>query len=138
MSKRDQNYGAVIFIDLNKFKKLNDQYGHNTGDAYLVEIANRMKTVVREKDCLARIGGDEFVVLLEGLGRDEQTAKHNAHRVADKLQTAIEAQFKYQNIKYLGSASVGVTMFLGTQKTAEEIVAQADQHMYLIKHALNY
>jgi len=136
MSKRDQNYGAVIFIDLNKFKKLNDQYGHNTGDAYLVEIAERMKTVVREKDCLARIGGDEFVVLLEGLGRDEHTAKHNAHRVADKLQTAIEAQFTYQNIKYLGSASVGVTMFLGTHKTAEEVVAQADQHMYMIKHAL--
>ena len=136
MSKRDQNYGAVIFIDLNKFKKLNDQYGHLIGDAYLLEIANRMKTVVRENDCLARIGGDEFVILLEGLGRDAQTAKHNAHRVADKLQTAIEAQFKYQNIKYLGSASVGVTMFLGTQKTAEEIVAQADQKMYLIKRTL--
>ncbi|WP_287243182.1 diguanylate cyclase, partial [Pseudoalteromonas sp.] len=95
-----------------------------------------MITVVLDKVCLARIGGDEFVVLLEGLGRDEHTAKHNAHRVADKLQTAIEAQFTYQNIKYLGSASVGVTMFLGTHKTAEEVVAQADQHMYMIKHAL--
>jgi len=136
VSKRDQNYGAVIFIDLNKFKKLNDQYGHNTGDAYLLEVANRMKTVVREKDCLARIGGDEFVVLLGGLGRDAQTAKNNAQRIADKLQTAIEAQFTYQGIKYFGSASVGITMFLGTQKTAEEIVAQADQHMYMIKHAL--
>ncbi|RZD20221.1 GGDEF domain-containing protein [Pseudoalteromonas sp. MEBiC 03485] len=136
MSKRDQSYGAVIFIDLNKFKKLNDQYGHNTGDAYLVEIANRMKAAVREKDCLARIGGDEFIVLLEGLGRDEQTAKHNAHRVADKLQTAIEIKFIHQDINYKGSASVGVTMFLGTQETADEIVAQADQHMYMIKHTL--
>ena len=96
-----------------------------------------MKTVVREKDCLARIGGDEFVVLLEGLSRNEQTAKQNAYRVADKLQTAIEVEF-IQNLNYKGSASVGVTMFLGTQKTADEIVAQADQHMYLIKHALNY
>lgn len=136
ISKRDQNYGAVIFIDLNKFKELNDQYGHLIGDAYLIEIANRMKTVVHGKDCLARIGGDEFVIMLEGLGRDEQVAKENAHRVADKLQSAIEAQFIYQNVKYSGSASIGVTMFLDTQTAADEIVAQADQKMYLIKRTL--
>lgn len=136
VSKQDLNYGAVIFIDLNKFKELNDQYGHLIGDAYLIEVANRMKAVVRDKDCLARIGGDEFVIMLERLGRDEQAAKKNAHRVADKLQSAIETQFIYQNVNYFGSASVGVTMFFGTQKSANEIVAQADQKMYLIKRTL--
>jgi|TARA_B100000929_G_scaffold162703_1_gene128786 diguanylate cyclase (GGDEF)-like protein/PAS domain S-box-containing protein len=137
LSKSKQTYGAVIFIDLNKFKKLNDMYGHNVGDDYLIEISKRMKTTMRDNDCIARLGGDEFVILLEGLGREEQHAKDNARRVAHKIQSAIEVEFRHPHVTYYGSASVGVTMFYGNTKSAEEVVAQADQSMYLIKHSLN-
>ena len=136
LSKRYQSYGGVIFIDLDKFKKVNDAYGHRVGDAYLIEIANRMKREVREADSLARIGGDEFVVLLEGLGSKELAAKENVCRVADKIQTAINDEFCYQGISYKGTASVGVSVFLGADKSAQEIVAQADEHMFIVKRAI--
>ncbi|WP_300420006.1 GGDEF domain-containing protein [uncultured Pseudoalteromonas sp.] len=124
MSKRDQNYGAVIFIDLNKFKKLNDQYGHNTGDAYLVEIAERMKAVVREKDCLARIGGDEFVILLYGTDEKETEAFFN--RVADcKFEVDVDGK-KLVPISF----SVGWVEWSEGIETVQEWLDKADEVMY--------
>src|ERR1019366_7138655 len=85
-SKREDSRVALLFLDLNKFKELNDAHGHDVGDQLLIEVAHRLRRVVRDRDSVARLGGDEFVVLLEGLGEAHDQAAEYAAAIADKIR----------------------------------------------------
>lgn len=129
-SDREKSYGAVIFIDINNFKKLNDTYGHVVGDQFLAEMAQRLVKLVREYDTVARLGGDEFVVLLENLDLNEELARDNANLVADKIQSSVSCGYQMSDIIYKGSVSTGVSLFSGSHRSIETIISEADKLMY--------
>ncbi len=140
--RRYRQYGALLFIDLDLFKPLNDKYGHDVGDALLVEVANRLKASVREQDTVARLGGDEFVVLIIELDGDAALAGQQAQAIAEKIHGAlgrsytltIDAQSLGASIDYQLSASVGISLFIDVEDSAEKILKQADIAMYEAKH----
>ena len=130
-SKRTGNRMAVLFLDLNKFKALNDTYGHDTGDLLLVEVARRLKHLVRETDMVARLGGDEFVILLEGLGTTEADAVMYAASVKQKVSEALAEDYFFGSIRHSGSASVGVKLVELDDSDPDQILKDADTAMYL-------
>ena len=132
-SKRLGSAGAVLFLDLNRFKQLNDTHGHEAGDRLLVEVAHRLRDVVRESDTVARIGGDEFVVLLEGLGADRMQAGAYANAVADKIRLSLAQDVIIGDIRHQGSASIGIELFMGDDVDADQVLRQADLAMYQAK-----
>lgn len=129
-SKRQHSYGAMLFLDLNKFKQLNDVHGHEIGDLLLIEVAHRLRKLLRERDTIARIGGDEFVVLLEELGAEPDQALEQASAVAKKIQTALNAEYILGDIRHHGSACIGIKLFLGEEADPEWILRGADAAMY--------
>ncbi len=134
-SKRLGHHNAVIFIDLNKFKLLNDTWGHDVGDKLLVIVAERLQSLVRGSDTVARLGGDEFVVLSLELGTSLEDADRNARVIADKIRTAVGADCMIDDVRHACSASVGVKLFTGDDDDAEAILKQADSAMYEDKKA---
>ena len=132
-SKRSGNRMAVLFIDLNKFKILNDTHGHDIGDLLLVEVARRLKQLVRETDMVVRLGGDEFVILLEGLGTTAEHAKAYAELVKLKVCEALEEEYIFGTIHHNGSASVGVKIVEEQETDPDQILKDADTAMYLEK-----
>lgn len=141
-AKRDAGYGAVLFIDLDNFKTLNDQFGHQAGDCVLVEAASRLLACVREIDTVARLGGDEFVVVVSGLNCTEEMAQENIQRIASKildtlcqpyLITLPDEEMPTRNIENLITASIGCTLFNGEEKTIGSLLRRADEAMYLAK-----
>ena len=133
LGKREKSYLAVLFIDLNRFKQLNDTYGHDTGDQMLIEVANRLQNIVRQSDTIARLGGDEFIVLLSGLSTDAEQAAQHAESVVEKIRSALSAEYLLDNIYHQGSASVGITLILGDNIDPDQILKEADAAMYEIK-----
>lgn len=143
-TQRSQLYGALMFMDLDRFKILNDTQGHDLGDQLLVEVARRIGKCVREQDTVARLGGDEFVIMLEELAEDNATATIIAQRVSDKILTALSqpyllGHFDQQGysmpVEHHSSASIGLTLFKGTQTSSEDLLKQADVAMYQAKQA---
>ena len=132
-SKRSGSRIAVLFLDLNKFKVLNDTYGHDTGDLLLVEVARRLKHLVRESDMVVRLGGDEFVILLEGLGTAAEQAAMYAASVKQKVCQALTEDYIFGTIRHSGSASVGVKMVEEGDTDPDQILKDADAAMYLEK-----
>ncbi len=141
-SKRMGSYCALMFLDLDNFKPLNDTHGHAAGDLLLVEVARRIKSVVREADSVARFGGDEFVVMLVELGRDPIESREQTLAVAEKIRAVVAepCTVKVQNYPYAvqevvhhGSVSVGAVLFRGHEQPMEEVLKRADQAMYLAK-----
>jgi len=132
-SKRLNNYVGVLFIDLDKFKSLNDAHGHDVGDRLLIEVANRLRAVVRETDTVARLGGDEFVVLLVGLGDSHGKAATHTTLITDKIHRALHTEYQLGELPYRGSASVGVKLFLGEDGDADHVLREADMNMYAAK-----
>jgi diguanylate cyclase (GGDEF)-like protein len=139
---RSHRYGALLFLDLDHFKPLNDQYGHNVGDLLLQEVARRIKDSVRAIDTAARFGGDEFVVLLGDLSTDKAESMQLALAVAEKIRLALcqpyRMEFKQANgelerIEHHCSSCIGVTLFEGKTQAAEGIVQMADLTMYQAK-----
>jgi len=139
---RSQRYGALLFLDLDHFKPLNDQYGHNVGDLLLQEVARRIKDSVRAIDTAARFGGDEFVVLLGDLSTDQAESMQLALAVAEKIRLALwlhyRIEFKQADgvlelIEHRCSTCIGVTLFEGKKQAAEYIVQMADLTMYQAK-----
>ena len=132
--KRNKEYSAVFFLDLDNFKPLNDQYGHDVGDLLLIETALRIKKSVRESDTVARFGGDEFVVLLEKLGEDEPLAMENIRFVSEKIRRTLSQPFilskKDQTIQHRCTVSIGAVLFNAQHSCKEEIIKIADQSMY--------
>lgn len=135
-SKRSGSRMAVLFLDLNKFKQLNDTHGHDTGDLFLVEVARRLKHLVRETDMVARLGGDEFVILLEGLGTTADAAEMYAESVKHKVCQALAEDYIFDTLRHRGSASVGVKMVEEEEDTdPDQIIKDADTAMYLEKRS---
>ncbi len=156
-SKRSLNYCALLFMDLDSFKGLNDQHGHIFGDVVLREAAARLLGCVREVDTVARFGGDEFVVVLNQLHNDLEYSIESARRIAEKMRSALALLYllsrasaedapeaeranrkeRYPSdsadIVYQGGTSIGVVMFLGDENSQLELFTQADQAMYQAK-----
>ncbi|MDE2160075.1 MAG: PAS domain S-box protein [Burkholderiales bacterium] len=133
LCKRRGTLGAVLYIDLTKFKQLNDAHGHAVGDQWLVEVATRLVHAVRETDTVARIGGDEFVVLLEGLGPERDRAAARAAEVAATIRSGLGEAFVVGAIRHRGSASIGLRLLGGEDQDAESILREADRSMYAEK-----
>jgi diguanylate cyclase (GGDEF)-like protein/PAS domain S-box-containing protein len=136
VARRNHRLGALLFIDLDYFKTLNDARGHETGDRLLEALANRFKNAVREEDTVARFGGDEFAVLLPDLSRHEAPAADSARSIAEKLRACLSRPFVLDQEEVSLGASIGVTLFPQTElETVADIVKQADTAMYQAKDA---
>jgi diguanylate cyclase (GGDEF)-like protein/PAS domain S-box-containing protein len=125
--------GALLLIDLDDFKTLNDTSGHDIGDCLLQEVALRLKGCIRECDTAARLGGDEFVVMLEGLGTDAEAAFAETKLIGERIVSAFRWPYVLQHQEYEGTASIGATMILGAPETADELLKRADLAMYQAK-----
>ena len=136
-SNRSRSYGALLMLDLDHFKALNDTRGHDVGDRLLSEVAHRIKTTLREEDTVSRLGGDEYVVMLEDLGASETTAANEAELIADKVRTAINAPYDLADSGRLHhcTSSIGLTLFRGAQDPVEVLLKQADVALYQAKDA---
>ncbi len=141
-AKRNKNFGTVVFMDLDKFKILNDSLGHHIGDELLIQVAGRIKSCIREKDTACRLGGDEFVVLISNQAEDVKQAAKQAAIVAEKIRTAINTPFLLGNSEQSFSTSIGISLFPETTDKANAILQQADTAMYRSKetgrNAINF
>ncbi len=134
-ARRSKRLGALMFIDLDHFKHINDVYGHAVGDAVLIEVSNRLKFYLRTEDTVARLGGDEFVVLLPALGTEIASAATLAQAVGDKIRIALEAPIHIGETHYHTAASVGVTLFPKGEETVDDLMREADIAMYRAKES---
>lgn len=133
---RDNNHcGALVFIDLDNFKTLNDTRGHDVGDAYLVQVAQQLRDCVGRDDTVARIGGDEFVVILHDAGANNAIATQAAILAGNRMLSALCQDFSLGGFNHRSSASIGIVVFDGKEVSAEEIFKQADITMYQVKAA---
>ena len=132
-SARDDSYGALLFIDLDNFKTINDTLGHNVGDLLLKDAGQRLKMCVREGDTVARLGGDEFVLALRGLSNTECEAAKGAEIVARKALDTLGQPYTLGDASHGCTASIGVTMFKGHLCSIEDLMKQADLAMYRSK-----
>ncbi len=125
--------GALLFIDLDDFKTLNDTLGHDTGDLLLREVARRLTSCTRASDTVARLGGDEFVVMLEGLSGNTASSATEAKAIADKILTQFLLPYRFANYEYNTTASIGVTLFPVWSGNPDDLLKQADMAMYRAK-----
>ena len=134
-SRRNQKYGAVIMLDLDNFKTLNDTKGHDAGDALLIEVARRLHGCIRETDTVARLGGDEFVAVLEWLDTDGTKSRKQAMAIAEKIRFALCQPYVLGNENHMhhASASIGVVVFIDNDKCVSELLKRADLAMYEAK-----
>lgn len=135
VASRNLHYAALLFIDLDGFKAVNDLWGHSTGDQMLMQVAQRMKRCVRSGDTIARIGGDEFVLLVQNLGTDRDDAAHEAAVVADKILDTFFPPFSMNGHEFHCGASLGITLFRDERVSLDGLLGQADSAMYLAKAA---
>jgi diguanylate cyclase (GGDEF)-like protein/PAS domain S-box-containing protein len=127
--------GALLFIDLDNFKSINDTRGHDKGDVLLQLVADRLNDSVRSSDTVARFGGDEFVILLEDLGIGESTAVQAAQDIAGKLLLAFSAPFDIAGVEQYSTPSIGITVFNRASVSVDEVLKRADLAMYQAKAA---
>lgn len=126
---------ALLFLDVDNFKNLNDTQGHHIGDLLLQEIARRVTSCIRDTDTAARIGGDEFVLMLEGLSEEQDQAVSQARQIAEKILRCIEEPYVLSGRECVSTSSIGITVFGEGQETAAQILQQADIAMYQAKAA---
>jgi diguanylate cyclase (GGDEF)-like protein/PAS domain S-box-containing protein len=134
-SRRSRQWAALIYIDLDRFKQINDHHGHAVGDKLLVELAGRLTQAVRGSDTVARMGGDEFVVLCPDLGSDARQADSSAQALLSKLHGVISQPCNIDHLPIECSASMGLQLFQGSDGDIDDLVRQADQAMYRAKLA---
>jgi diguanylate cyclase (GGDEF)-like protein/PAS domain S-box-containing protein len=135
ISGRSRNFGALLFIDMDHFKTLNDTLGHDVGDVLLKEVASRLAHCARAGDTVARLGGDEFMVVLPGLSNDAAEAAADTQVVASKILTQLKEPYQLEGVVHRCSASIGVTLFLADSVSRDELMKQADLAMYRAKEA---
>jgi len=133
LSARSEMKGALLFLDLDHFKTLNDTLGHDMGDILLQQVADRLTSCLRDNDTVSRFGGDEFVVLLEGLSMLTIEAATKAEDVANKFLNYINKPYHLSDHVYTCSTSIGITLLSGHQSSVEELLKQADIAMYQAK-----
>jgi len=129
ISKRKKHAFALLFIDLDSFKSINDEYGHNIGDQLLVEVSRKLQSCIRESDTLARIGGDEFVILLTEIASNDEPGIM-AKRIIDILSKPIQVKAHKCNI----GASIGISLYPEHSSDLDELLVLADKAMYEVKH----
>jgi diguanylate cyclase (GGDEF)-like protein/PAS domain S-box-containing protein len=134
-SERGACHGAVLFVDLDNFKSLNDTLGHDMGDRLLEMVAFRLQQVTRDSDTVARLGGDEFVILLEVLGASAQEAAAHAEVVAQKVVSALSLSYPLDGHELRSTPSIGVVLFGAGNHTISDLLRQADMAMYEAKAA---
>ena len=134
-SARSGREGALLFIDLDNFKTLNDTLGHNIGDLLLQHVAQRLESCVREGDTVARLGGDEFVVMLEDLSENAPEAAEQTEAVGEKILVSLNQPYQLASYEYHSTPSIGVTLFSDRQLGIEDLLKQADIAMYQAKKA---
>lgn len=143
-SKRSGCYNALIFLDLDNFKPINDLHGHAVGDLLLVEVAGRLKRLMREEDTVARIGGDEFVVILSALSTNKAESVSLTQAIAEKICVAIAKPYVLviqpdadmrATVEHHCTASIGVSLFVDHEAKPEDILRWADMAMYQAKEA---
>ena len=132
-SARTQQFGAILFMDMDRFKTINDTLGHDHGDLMLLEVAKRIQSCLREADTVARLGGDEFVVVLGEIDTEVDLATRKAAQVAEKIRSALAAPYQLNAHERYSSPSIGVCMYLGNEISAEDVVKNADVAMYQAK-----
>ncbi|MDP4030261.1 MAG: EAL domain-containing protein [Gallionella sp.] len=130
---RNKRQGALLLIDLDNFKSINDAHGHGTGDLLLIEVAARLRACVREGDTIARLGGDEFFVMLEDLDQDEPTAAEQAEAVGQKICSVLEQSYFLNGHEYHSTASIGATLLRGQVRTADEMLRRSDVALHQAK-----
>ncbi|HSG21555.1 MAG TPA: PocR ligand-binding domain-containing protein [Azonexus sp.] len=143
-SDRSKHYGALMFLDLDNFKPLNDTYGHDAGDLLLIEATDRLKSCVREMDTVARFGGDEFVVMISELDTDKEESTLQAEAIAEKIRTVLSTPYRITIkrareaetlIEHQCTASIGLTLFIGNESSQDDLLKWADGAMYEAKKA---
>jgi len=132
-SRRHKYFGAVLFIDLDHFKNINDSLGHPVGDLLLKQVAQRLLKSVREEDLVARLSGDEFVIVLTVLDSDMETAALKAGEIAEKVRHSISQPYSYQDSNMHISCSIGVKVYADDDSDVHELLRYADTAMYQVK-----
>ncbi|MDP3119791.1 MAG: diguanylate cyclase [Sulfuricurvum sp.] len=132
-AKRTGSYGGLIYLDLDRFKPLNDRFGHDAGDELLIEVGRRIKECIRAADTAARFGGDEFVVLVNNLGVLREEAFAYTDAIAQKIQLQLSLPYELEKTTYILSASVGVNLFGPESSSTREVINEVDKLMYEVK-----
>jgi diguanylate cyclase (GGDEF)-like protein/PAS domain S-box-containing protein len=133
ISGRSSSHCALLIIDLDNFKTLNDTLGHDVGDQLLKQVSQRLSQCVREGDTVARLGGDEFVVVLAGLSATESEAAADTEGVAEKILATLNRIYRFGHVVHQSTASIGVTLFKGSSLSIDDLLKQADLTMYKAK-----
>ena len=131
--QRQNTKGALLFIDLDDFKTLNDSRGHHIGDLLLIAVAGRLRESVRSEDTVARLGGDEFLVVLDGLSESSEEAANQAQQVGEKILQELNVAYHLEGQDYFNTPSIGICLFSDEQRNIDELLKQADQAMYHAK-----
>jgi len=132
---RNGREGALLFIDLDNFKVLNDTLGHDIGDRLLQQVAQRLVTCVREGDTVARLGGDEFIVMLEDLSKSSREAATQTETIGEKILDTLNQTYHLSGHEHRSTPSIGVTLFGSAKNSVEELLKRADLAMYQAKAA---
>ncbi|MDZ7938737.1 MAG: EAL domain-containing protein [Rhodoferax sp.] len=133
LGERNGYFAAVLLIDLDHFKVLNDTLGHDVGDKLLQQVAQRLDECVHDGDTVARVGGDEFVVLLTNLGSNAQESAAAAEKVAEQILTHLNQVHQLGDVAHQGAASVGMTLFQGQRTSVDDVLKQSELAMYRAK-----
>ncbi|MEM7564379.1 MAG: diguanylate cyclase [Pseudomonadota bacterium] len=131
---RNSKHGALLCIDLDNFKNINDSLGHPVGDEVLKEIARRMQSLVRADDTVARLGGDDFIIILSGLSTDSIEAISQTREICNKIRQLIAMDLKISNTELQITASIGISMIVKDESTSHDLLRFADTAMYRAKH----
>ena len=134
-SARSKKHGALLFLDLDNFKTLNDTLGHEIGDLLLQQVAQRLVACVRKGDTVARLGGDEFVVILEGLSGKSDEAAAQTETIGEKIRDTLSQAYAIAGQTQLSTPSIGVTLFAGEDESIDELMKRADLALYQAKAA---
>ena len=134
MTKRRETYGSIIYLDIDKFKLLNDSYGHHAGDQLLIQVSQRLKAILREEDTASRLGGDEFVILIHATKSNIDNVVKDALFVSNKIKDRLNKPFQLDGVEISITPSIGYTVFPDNDSIAEELLQRADKAMYCSKN----
>ncbi|MCG8519413.1 MAG: EAL domain-containing protein [Pseudomonadales bacterium] len=132
-SERNNQHAALVFIDLDDFKTINDSAGHAVGDELLRQVGQRLSATVKDLDTVARLGGDEFVLILKGFAGDPTRAATQVEKVCERVRRQLNRPYRLSGGEYTGSPSLGVTLFFGRRRQPDELLRHADLAMYRAK-----
>jgi diguanylate cyclase (GGDEF)-like protein len=133
-SRRHGWHGALLFLDLDNFKNINDSLGHSAGDTLLQQVAHRLVSLVRSEDTVARYGGDEFVILLCELADRPENARDKCWKIAEKVLASLEEPYRLEDHSYHVTSSIGIVLFPDAEGNGEDVLKHADMAMYRSKH----